>query len=164
MDCLEPLSNPSSASACSSHLASCRWHLSPPYTVASATCRSPSTGDLGTCTARAEVNLIDRHSGRVLLADRRTARALDLAELTAGKTALQIAGRQLGVAVCRALVDYRAPAGAGSKPPPAKAGSEAAIRAICGNAARTDLRQGARKARLFRDRIVGGLLAGIFAC
>ena len=78
------------------------------------------TGDLVTCTARAEINLIDRQNGRILLADRYTARAVDLAEVTAGKTALQISGRHLGVEVCRTLADYRKPAaGAATSPSPA---------------------------------------------
>ncbi len=67
------------------------------------------TGDLLTCTGRAEVNLISRHSGEILLADRQTDRAVDLAETTAGKTALQKAGRQLGLAICRRLVTYKGP-------------------------------------------------------
>lgn len=69
------------------------------------------TGELVTCAARAEINLIDRHTGRILLADRQTARAVDLAEVIAGKTALQIAGRRLAVAVCRKLLAYKPPAG-----------------------------------------------------
>ena len=64
------------------------------------------TGDLVTCTARAEINAIDRHSGRILLADRATQRAVDLSELTAGKTALQKAGRKLALAIARTLVTY----------------------------------------------------------
>ncbi len=64
------------------------------------------TGDLVTCTGRAEINAIDRHTGRILVADRATQRAVDLNEVTAGKTALQKAGRKLGLAVCRRLVTY----------------------------------------------------------
>jgi hypothetical protein len=67
------------------------------------------TGDLVTCAARAEVNLISRHNGEILLADRDTQRAVDLAEAIAGKTALQKAGHRLGVAVCRRLVSYKGP-------------------------------------------------------
>jgi len=67
------------------------------------------TGDLVTCAARAEINLISRHSGEILLADRDTQRAVDLAEAIAGKTALQKAGRRLGVTVCRRLVAYKGP-------------------------------------------------------
>ncbi|MCX5683953.1 MAG: hypothetical protein NT049_09745 [Planctomycetota bacterium] len=74
------------------------------------------TGDLVTCAARAEVNLISRHNGEILLADRDTQRAVDLAEAIAGKTALQKAGHRLGLAVCRRLVEYKGPI----LPPPAK--------------------------------------------
>jgi hypothetical protein len=80
------------------------------------------TGELVTCAARAEVNLIERHTGRIVLADRATDRAVDLAEHIAGKTALQKAGRRLGLAVCRKLVTYKAPAGKGGAAPPAKKG------------------------------------------
>ena len=73
------------------------------------------TGDLVTCVARAEINLIDRRNGEILLADRDTQRAVDLAEALAGKTALQHAGRRLGLAVCRRLIKYKLPA----KPPAA---------------------------------------------
>ncbi|MFO8012968.1 MAG: CsgG/HfaB family protein [Phycisphaerae bacterium] len=74
------------------------------------------TGDLVTCTGRAEINLIDRHTGDILVADRATRRAVDLSEATAGKTALQKAGHVLGVAVGRRLVGYA--------PPGAKGGEE----------------------------------------
>ncbi|MCK4623761.1 MAG: hypothetical protein KAV00_00485, partial [Phycisphaerae bacterium] len=55
------------------------------------------TGDLVTCAARAEINVIDRKTGRIVLADRHTDRAVDLAENIAGKTALQKTGRKLAV-------------------------------------------------------------------
>ncbi|HAU36490.1 MAG TPA: hypothetical protein DCX07_02080 [Phycisphaerales bacterium] len=64
------------------------------------------TGDLVTCTARAEINLIDRKTGQVLLSDRETCRAVDLSDATAGKTALQAAGRKLGIAIARSLVEH----------------------------------------------------------
>ena len=86
------------------------------------------TGDLVTCAARAEINLISRRSGEILLADRDTQRAVDLAEAIAGKTALQKAGRRLGVAVCRRLVAYKGPIGKPAGPPvpaPAQAGGSA---------------------------------------
>lgn len=67
------------------------------------------TGDLVTCTARAEVNLIERGTGRILLAERHTTRAVDLAENTAGKTALQQAGSRLGVQIARALAEHVVP-------------------------------------------------------
>lgn len=64
------------------------------------------TGELVTCIGRAEVNLIDRKTGKVILADRKTRRAIDLAEVIAGKTALQGVGRELGIAIARRLVEY----------------------------------------------------------
>jgi TolB-like protein len=70
------------------------------------------TGDLVTCAGRAEINVIDRHTGRILHADRQTARGVDLAEHIAGKTALQAAGRKLGIAACRSLIGYTRPAAA----------------------------------------------------
>lgn len=63
------------------------------------------TGELVTSTARAEINLIDRKTGEIIVAGRHTARAVDLAENTAGKTALQKAGRQLGLEICRKLAE-----------------------------------------------------------
>ncbi len=51
--------------------------------------------------ARAEINVIDRKTGRIVLAGRRTDRAVDLAEAIAGKTALQKAGRKLSIEVLR---------------------------------------------------------------
>jgi len=75
------------------------------------------TGDLVTCTARAEINVISRSSGAIILADRDTTRAVDLAESTAGKTALQQAGRHLGLEICRKLAEQ--------KPPPAKVSAAA---------------------------------------
>ena len=77
------------------------------------------TGDLVTCTARAEINVISRKTGAIILADRHTTRAVDLAESTAGKTALQLAGRRLGLETCRKLAEQKAPpakAGAAAKP------------------------------------------------
>jgi len=63
------------------------------------------TGELVTCTARAEINVIRRTGGQIVLADRETTRAVDLAENTAGKTALQQAGRRLGLDICRKLAE-----------------------------------------------------------
>ena len=80
------------------------------------------TGELVTCAARAEINLIERHTGRIVLADRSTDRAVDLAEHIAGKTAIQKAGRRLGLTVCRKLVTYKAPAAKGGAATPAKKG------------------------------------------
>ena len=73
------------------------------------------TGDLVTCAARAEVNVIDRHSGKILQVGRETQRAVDLAEAIAGKTALQKAGHKLGVSVAKALLEYKVPAKAADK-------------------------------------------------
>ena len=74
------------------------------------------TGDLVTCVARAEINVIDRKTGKIVLADRHTDRAVDLAEHLAGKTALQIAGRKLSLAVLEHFAEALAPAGAATKP------------------------------------------------
>ena len=56
-------------------------------------------GNLMTCAARAEVKLINRADGKVLLATRITTRAVDLSEQVAAKTALQKAGRAVGVQI-----------------------------------------------------------------
>ncbi len=74
------------------------------------------TGDLVTCTARAEVNVIERASGKIVVADRQTTRAVDLAETTAGKTALQAAGSHLGPIICRKLAELGSPAGSATTP------------------------------------------------
>ena len=60
-------------------------------------------GNLYSCAARAEINVIGRTEGKIVLADRATARAVDLAENIAGKTALQKAGRLLGIRVLEHL-------------------------------------------------------------
>ena len=67
------------------------------------------TGDLVTCIGRAEINVIDRRSGRIIHADRTTQRAVDLAEAIAGKTALQKAGRKLALDLCRSLAGNKSP-------------------------------------------------------
>jgi len=74
------------------------------------------TGDLVTCAARVEINVIDRKTGQIVLADRHTDRAVDLAEVVAGKTALQKAGRRLAVRMLRHFAE---------KLPEAKAEAEA---------------------------------------
>jgi hypothetical protein len=56
-------------------------------------------GNLVSCLARAEINVISRKDGKIVLADRETTRAVDLAENIAGKKALEKAGRALGVRV-----------------------------------------------------------------
>jgi len=68
------------------------------------------TGDLVTCVGRAEINVIDRRTGQIVHAEAASERAVDLAEELAGKTALQKAGRRLGVNLCRALAERIAPA------------------------------------------------------
>lgn len=54
-------------------------------------------GHLASCSARAEINLIRRETGVIELADRTTARGVDLAEHVAGKTALEKCGQTLGL-------------------------------------------------------------------
>lgn len=56
-------------------------------------------GNLISCSARIEINLINREDGRILMSERATARAADLSEQMAGKTALQKAARELGIKV-----------------------------------------------------------------
>jgi hypothetical protein len=68
------------------------------------------TGDLVTCVGRSEINVIDRRTGKIIHAEAASERAVDLAEELAGKTALQKAGRRLGVNLCRALAERIAPA------------------------------------------------------
>jgi hypothetical protein len=48
---------------------------------------------------------MDRKTGKVFLSDRQTARAVDLAENTAGKTALQKAGHALGLRILGYFAD-----------------------------------------------------------
>lgn len=62
-----------------------------------------SLGNLRTASARAEINVISRHDGRIVRADRTTTRAVDVAEAVAGKTALEKAGRQLGAGILQYL-------------------------------------------------------------
>jgi TolB-like protein len=56
-------------------------------------------GNLVSCLARAEVNVISRSDGKIVIADRQTTRAVDLAENIAGKKALEKAGRALGIRI-----------------------------------------------------------------
>lgn len=56
-------------------------------------------GNLVSCSARAEVNLIGHKDGKIILADRETTRTVDLSENIAGKKALQKAGRALAVRI-----------------------------------------------------------------
>lgn len=54
-------------------------------------------GNLVSCSARTELNVIDRATGNIVFVDRATARAVDLSENLAGRTALQKAGRSVGL-------------------------------------------------------------------
>ena len=54
-------------------------------------------GNLVSCSARAEVTVTDRKTGEVVFTHRETTRAVDLSEQIAGKTALQRAGRVVGL-------------------------------------------------------------------
>ncbi|NLX21276.1 MAG: hypothetical protein GXY55_06330 [Phycisphaerae bacterium] len=56
-------------------------------------------GNLVSCSARAEINVITRADGKIVLADRQTTRAVDLSENIAGKKALEKAGRALGIRI-----------------------------------------------------------------
>jgi TolB-like protein len=69
-------------------------------------------GNLVSCLARAEINVISRKDGKIVLADRATARAVDLAENIAGKKALEKAGRTLAIGVLEHVAQTaRAPEG-----------------------------------------------------
>ena len=67
-------------------------------------------GNLVSCSARAEINLIRRVDGQVALANRVTTRSVDLSEHIAGKKALQKAGRKLGLVILKHLAKTLAPA------------------------------------------------------
>ena len=54
-------------------------------------------GNIVSCSARAEINVVDRKDGKMTLADRVTTRAADLSENIAGKKALQSCGRAMAV-------------------------------------------------------------------
>jgi len=56
-------------------------------------------GNLVSCSARAEINMVNRKDGKIVLAQRETTRAVDLSENIAGKKALEKAGRVMGVRV-----------------------------------------------------------------
>ncbi len=58
-------------------------------------------GNIISCAARAEVNVISRKDGRIIIADRSVARAVDLSENIAGRKALQKAGRTIGIDILR---------------------------------------------------------------
>ena len=62
-------------------------------------------GNLVSCSARAEIKVTDRRTGRLILSDRVTTRAADLSEHIAAKSALQKAGRELAVRLATRLAD-----------------------------------------------------------
>jgi len=66
-------------------------------------------------SARAEVEIIDLRTGKILLADRQTARSPDLSEHLAGKTALQKAGHEIAMRLLPKLFECFP---AAPKPPP----------------------------------------------
>jgi TolB-like protein len=66
---------------------------------------STRVGNLVSCAGRVEVNVIDRTSGKVVLADRRTARSADLSEGMAGKAALEKAAHEVGLLVLEQMVE-----------------------------------------------------------
>ncbi len=54
-------------------------------------------GNLTSCSARTEINIISRQDGKIIQADKVTIRAADLSENIAAKDALEKAGHQLAV-------------------------------------------------------------------
>lgn len=62
-------------------------------------------GNLVSCTARAEINVVDRITGKTILSDRTTTRAADLSEQIAAKTALQQAGREIALKILTHYAD-----------------------------------------------------------
>jgi hypothetical protein len=66
-------------------------------------------GNLVSCVGRVEIKVTDRKTGKVHLSDRQTARAVDLAENTAGKTALQKAAHALGLRILSHFADTLPP-------------------------------------------------------
>lgn len=70
-------------------------------------------GNLVSCSARVELKAADRRDNRVLFSNRATTRAVDLAENTAGKTALQKAGHELGLRLLQHFADTLPPAAGG---------------------------------------------------
>jgi len=58
---------------------------------------APVIVNLHTCLARAEINIIKRTSGEIVVADRANGRAVDLGEHIAAKKALESVGRSLGL-------------------------------------------------------------------
>lgn len=75
---------------------------------------SARIGNLISCAARVEINLVQSRTGRIELAERTTERAVDLSEHVAAKRALEKAGRTLGLRVLEhfaATLPPAAPAG-----------------------------------------------------
>lgn len=52
-------------------------------------------GNLNSCQARVEINIIDKKTGKLIAADKEMARAVDLGENLAGRKALQLAATRL---------------------------------------------------------------------
>ena len=61
--------------------------------------------NLVSCIVRVELKVSDRKTNEILLIDRQTARAVDLSENIAGKTALQKAARTLGIRMLQRWAD-----------------------------------------------------------
>lgn len=61
--------------------------------------------NLVSCTARAEINVVDLATGKTILSDRTTTRAADLSENIAAKTALQQAGHEMALKILTHYAD-----------------------------------------------------------
>jgi TolB-like protein len=68
-------------------------------------------GNLNSCNGRVELKMVSFSDGKTLYADRITARAVDLSEQIAGKTALQKGAHALGLKVLQHFVDTLPAAG-----------------------------------------------------
>lgn len=77
-------------------------------------------GNLVSCSGRAEITVKDRKTGEVVFTHRETTRAVDLSEQIAGKTALQRAGRVVGLRLLEHLAETLPAADNGPNPNPAK--------------------------------------------
>lgn len=62
-------------------------------------------GNIVSCSARAEINMVNRDTGKIDLAERTTTRAADLSENIAGKKALQSAGRKIAIRIIEHFAD-----------------------------------------------------------
>lgn len=56
-------------------------------------------GNIVSCSARVEINVVGRKDGKIVVADRTTVRAADLSEQIAGKKALQSGGRAMAIRI-----------------------------------------------------------------